>query len=150
MSSPGCRCCLDTPADQVAPGSTPLILLQQSSLQSLTALHHPSSSLPHPTPAGVCDPSCRRCSARMKSGKVDQPGGMISEEGQEEGYALLCVAYPQGDCSVQAIPEVRAWQHSHTLDVLLCGTACTLCTACTHACVPGTLEGRDFCKNNSG
>ncbi|KAI3427087.1 hypothetical protein D9Q98_007026 [Chlorella vulgaris] len=57
--------------------------------------------LPYDCKMGVC----LRCSARMKSGKVDQPGGMISEEGQEEGYALLCVAYPQGDCSVQAIPE---------------------------------------------
>jgi hypothetical protein len=74
----------------------------------------------------------------MKSGKVDQPGGMISEEGQEEGYALLCVAYPQGDCSVQAIPEVGAWQHSHTWDVLLCGFR--PCSALVHYTQPGPVR----------
>ena len=27
----------------------------------------------------------------------------------EQGYALMCVCYPQTDCSVRVIPEVRWW-----------------------------------------
>ncbi|PRW51141.1 root R-B2 [Chlorella sorokiniana] len=48
---------------------------------------------------------CLRCAAKLDSGKVDQPGSMINEEAQEEGYTLLCVAYPTADCSIRVIPE---------------------------------------------
>lgn len=37
---------------------------------------------------------------------MEQPGGMISEESQAQGYALMCVAYPTEDCSARVIPEV--------------------------------------------
>lgn len=48
----------------------------------------------------------RRCSAKIESGRVEQPGGMISEESQAQGYALMCVAYPTEDCKARVIPEV--------------------------------------------
>ncbi len=34
---------------------------------------------------------------------------MLDEDVQEKGYALLCVAQPQSDCTVQTIEEVRTW-----------------------------------------
>jgi len=40
---------------------------------------------------------------------VDQTAGMLDEDVQEKGYALLCVAQPQSDCKVQTIEEVRTW-----------------------------------------
>ena len=40
------------------------------------------------------------------SGEVDQTSGMLSEEVKEKGYALLCISYPQSDCSIKIIDEV--------------------------------------------
>ncbi len=40
---------------------------------------------------------------------MDQTAGMLDEDVQEKGYALLCVAQPQSDCTVQTIEEVRTW-----------------------------------------
>ncbi|EFN56583.1 hypothetical protein CHLNCDRAFT_14186, partial [Chlorella variabilis] len=57
--------------------------------------------MPYDCKMGVC----LRCSAKIESGEVTQPGGMISEECMEQGYALMCVCYPQTDCSVRVIPE---------------------------------------------
>ncbi|KAI7842486.1 hypothetical protein COHA_003840 [Chlorella ohadii] len=48
---------------------------------------------------------CLRCAAKIDSGNVEQPGSMINDEAQDEGYALLCVAYPVSDCSIRVIPE---------------------------------------------
>ena len=31
---------------------------------------------------------------------------MLSEEVKEKGYALLCISYPQSDCSIKIIDEV--------------------------------------------
>ena len=33
---------------------------------------------------------------------------MLSEDVKAKGYALLCVSYPQGDCTIQTIEEVRS------------------------------------------
>ena len=41
-------------------------------------------------------------------GDVDQSAGMLSEDVKAKGYALLCVSYPQGDCTIQTIEEVRS------------------------------------------
>lgn len=30
---------------------------------------------------------------------------MLDDEAKEKGYALMCVAYPEGDCSVAVIDE---------------------------------------------
>lgn len=38
---------------------------------------------------------------------MDQSAGMLSEDVQEKGYCLLCVAMPQTDCDIQVIEEVR-------------------------------------------
>ena len=40
------------------------------------------------------------------SGRIDQSAGMLDEDVQEKGYALLCVAQPQSDCEICTIEEV--------------------------------------------
>lgn len=37
---------------------------------------------------------------------MDQSAGMLSEDVQEKGYCLLCVAMPQTDCEIEVIEEV--------------------------------------------
>ncbi len=44
--------------------------------------------------------------APQVDGDVDQSAGMLSEDVKAKGYALLCVSYPQGDCTIQTIEEV--------------------------------------------
>lgn len=57
--------------------------------------------LSHDCKMGVC----MTCPAKLVSGRVDQTAGMLDEDVQEKGYALLCVAQPQSDCEVQTIEE---------------------------------------------
>lgn len=45
--------------------------------------------------------SCTSCVARVVEGEVDQSEGIALEPQQmEDGYALLCVAYPRSDCRI--------------------------------------------------
>jgi len=48
---------------------------------------------------------CMTCPAKLERGSVDQDQGMLSDDVKERGYALMCVAYPQSDCSIRSIPE---------------------------------------------
>eukprot|EP00887_Chlorella_sp_A99_P001228 scaffold14.g1228.t1 len=57
--------------------------------------------VPHDCRMGVC----LACASRITGGEVDQGGGMINEQAADKGYALLCVAYPQTDVAVSAIPQ---------------------------------------------
>lgn len=58
--------------------------------------------LPSSCNAGVCT----TCAAQLRSGTVDQSDGMgISRELQDNGYALLCVAYPQSDLVLETEKE---------------------------------------------
>ncbi|KAK9289276.1 hypothetical protein L1049_017752 [Liquidambar formosana] len=58
-------------------------------------------SVPHDCKLGVC----MTCPARLLSGSVDQSEGMLSDDVVENGYALLCAAYPRSDCHIRTIPE---------------------------------------------
>ena len=58
--------------------------------------------LPSSCTAGVCT----TCAARLRSGTVHQPDAMgVKEELQQQGYALLCVAFPRSDLDVLAGQE---------------------------------------------
>jgi len=58
--------------------------------------------LPSSCTAGVCT----TCAAQIFQGTVDQSEGMgISPELQQEGYALLCVAYPRSDLKLESEKE---------------------------------------------
>ncbi|KAG6545606.1 hypothetical protein Mapa_012960 [Marchantia paleacea] len=48
---------------------------------------------------------CMTCPAKLEKGSVDQSGGMLSDDVIERGYALMCVAYPQTNCTIRTIPE---------------------------------------------
>ena len=63
--------------------------------------------LPYSCSAGVCT----TCAAQILSGEVDQSEGMgVSLELQEEGYALLCVAYPRSDIKLESNKEEIVYQ----------------------------------------
>jgi len=58
--------------------------------------------LPYSCSAGVCT----TCAAQILAGTVDQNDGMgISPEIREQGYALLCVAYPRSDLKIETEKE---------------------------------------------
>ena len=58
--------------------------------------------LPSSCHSGVCT----TCAAKIIQGTVDQSDGMgISPELQEEGYVLLCVAYPRSDLKIESEKE---------------------------------------------
>ena len=62
-----------------------------------------------PCPSLLLPPFARsRCSAKIDSGVVEQPVGMITDECQAQGYALMCMAFPKSDCALHVIPEVGA------------------------------------------
>ncbi|MGB3403402.1 MAG: 2Fe-2S iron-sulfur cluster-binding protein [Microcoleaceae cyanobacterium] len=58
--------------------------------------------LPNSCNAGVCT----TCAAKILSGEVDQTEGMgMSPELQQQGYALLCIAYPRSDLKLETGKE---------------------------------------------
>lgn len=63
--------------------------------------------LPNSCNAGVCT----TCAAQILEGTVEQSDGMgISPELQDEGYALLCVAYPRSDLKIETEKEEIVYQ----------------------------------------
>jgi ferredoxin len=63
--------------------------------------------LPSSCQAGVCT----TCAAQILSGEVDQTDGMgVSPELQQQGYALLCVAYPRSDLKIESEKEDEVYQ----------------------------------------
>eukprot|EP00850_Spirogloea_muscicola_P023092 SM000328S12462 [mRNA] locus=s328:81613:83195:+ [translate_table: standard] len=57
--------------------------------------------VPHDCKLGVC----MTCPSKLEKGALDQSEGMLSDDVQELGYALMCVSYPRSDCKVRIIPE---------------------------------------------
>lgn len=58
--------------------------------------------LPTSCGAGVCT----TCAAQILEGSVDQTGGMgVSPELQNQGFALLCVAYPRSNLKIETEKE---------------------------------------------
>jgi hypothetical protein len=47
------------------------------------------------------------CPAKLKSGKVDQSGSMLSDDVEEKGFTLLCMAVPETDVELVTCTEVR-------------------------------------------
>ncbi|TVP59519.1 MAG: ferredoxin, partial [Nodularia sp. (in: Bacteria)] len=57
---------------------------------------------PNSCNAGVCT----TCAGKITEGTVDQADGMgVSSELQEQGYVLLCVAYPRSDLKIETEKE---------------------------------------------
>lgn len=59
-----------------------------------------------PLPSSCCSGVCTTCAARLTSGSVHQPDAMgVRQELREQGFALLCVAYPRSDLALVAGQE---------------------------------------------
>jgi ferredoxin len=73
----------------------------------LAAAQAAGLDLPFSCSAGVCT----TCAALITSGSVNQEDGMgVSPDQQAEGYALLCVAYPQSDLKLETEKEDIVYQ----------------------------------------
>ncbi len=68
----------------------------------LDAAHENQIDLPTSCSAGVCT----TCAALITEGTVTREEGIgLSPDLQEEGYALLCVAYPSSDVKLESDKE---------------------------------------------
>ena len=57
-------------------------------------------------PSSCCAGVCTTCAARLSEGEVHQPDAMGAKEDlREDGFSLLCVAYPRSDLKVIAGQE---------------------------------------------
>jgi len=49
---------------------------------------------------------CTACAVKVVEGSVYQPQALgVSEELRKQGYALMCVGFPESDCVLQTVPE---------------------------------------------
>lgn len=63
--------------------------------------------LPSSCHAGVCT----TCAGQIIQGTVDQSDGMgVSPELQNQGYVLLCIAYPRSDLKIETEKEETVYQ----------------------------------------
>lgn len=73
----------------------------------LAAAQGQGLDLPYSCGAGVCT----TCAALVTTGEVSQEDGMgVSPDLQAEGYALLCVAYPRSDLTIETEKEDIVYQ----------------------------------------
>jgi ferredoxin len=55
-----------------------------------------------PLPSSCCSGVCTTCAALLSEGTVHQPDAMgVKAELQQQGYALLCVAFPRSDLTLR-------------------------------------------------
>jgi ferredoxin len=72
----------------------------------LEAAHDADIDLPSSCYAGVCT----TCAAKIIEGTVEQSEGMgVSPELQQEGYVLLCVAYPRSNLKIETEKEEEVY-----------------------------------------
>lgn len=86
-------------------GTTHIIQVPENQI-ILKAAESAGIDLPSSCNAGVCT----TCAAQIIEGSVEQSEGMgISPELQQQGYALLCVAYPRSDLKIETEKEDQVY-----------------------------------------
>lgn len=70
-------------------------------------------------PASCRNGCCTTCAVKLNKGSVKQREALgLLKELRDEGYALLCVSYPQSDieCTLQAKDEVYVKQFGSSFE----------------------------------
>jgi ferredoxin len=72
---------------------------------------HSLEELGYKLPFSCRNGACTTCAVRVLSGEISQPEAMgLSLELRRQGYALLCVSYPQSDLVVETQDEDEVYE----------------------------------------